>query len=140
MHSESSQIEYKRELPKSPDKLEKEVVSFLNADGGTIYFGIDNEGTVVGVENPDELQLQLKDRIKNNLSIHALDYCKISLEMENDKNVVVLKIDSGWEKTFLCQQIRNDTERLFQTYRQCHGTNDCCADWYALHQEGSQQS
>lgn len=100
MLSESNIIEYKRELPTSSDKLEKEVVSFLNSDGGTIYFGIDDDGNTVGVANPDELQLKLKDRIKNNISSHALDYCSITLENSDDKTIVLLKIESGWEKPF----------------------------------------
>jgi len=72
----------------------------LNSDGGVIYFGIDDDGKVIGIDNPDELQLQLKDRIKNNLSAHALDYCKISLDEKDGKSIVVLTIESGWEKPF----------------------------------------
>ena len=40
--------------------------------GGEIYIGIDNDGTVVGVEDPDAVQLALSDRIKNNIRPETL--------------------------------------------------------------------
>lgn len=47
-------------------ELEKEVVAFLNSnEGGIIYIGIDKIGNIVGIENPDEEQLLLKDRVLN---------------------------------------------------------------------------
>ncbi len=54
------------------DKIEYEVVAFLNSkDGGDIYIGIDDNGEVVGLENVDTIQLQLSDRIKNNITSYA---------------------------------------------------------------------
>ena len=99
MSPESDKTEYKRELP-AADKLEREVIAFLNTDGGKIYFGIDDNGKTTGIADPDELQLKLKDRIKNNISEHALEYCSITVEELNEKHVVVLTILSGWEKPF----------------------------------------
>lgn len=62
---ETNRVELKRELN---DKLEKEVVGFLNYhEGGTIYIGIDDAGNVVGITNEDDTQLMIKDRIKNNI-------------------------------------------------------------------------
>ena len=57
---ENSRIEYKRKLT---DELEKEVVAFLNSDGGVIYIGRDEE-QVYELGNLDELQLKIKDRLK----------------------------------------------------------------------------
>ena len=60
---EGKTTEFKRELTGS---LEKEVVAFLNsAKGVDIYIGVEDDGTVVGVQNPDKFQLAISDRIKN---------------------------------------------------------------------------
>ena len=62
---ESNRVEFKRELN---DSLEKEVVGFLNySEGGEIYIGIADDGTVIGIENADDLQKRIVDRIKNNI-------------------------------------------------------------------------
>ncbi|MBS0308748.1 MAG: ATP-binding protein, partial [Proteobacteria bacterium] len=62
---ESQTREFKRELS---DSLEKEVVAFLNsAMGGDIYIGVADDGSIIGVSNPDALMLAISDRIRNNI-------------------------------------------------------------------------
>ena len=58
---ETNNVELKREIN---DKLEKEVVSFLNSNGGHLFIGVNDDGTAYGVENIDSIQLLVKDRIK----------------------------------------------------------------------------
>lgn len=74
---ENNNIEYKRELA---DSIEKDVVSFLNVHDGEIYIGIADDGTVVGVGDPDAVQLTLSDRIKNNIRPETLGLFDIHTE------------------------------------------------------------
>jgi hypothetical protein len=46
---EGPRTEFKRELPSDPRGVMKTVAAFANGDGGTIVFGIDGEGVVVGL-------------------------------------------------------------------------------------------
>jgi len=62
--TENSRIEFKSKLT---DDLEKEVVAFLNAEGGVVYIGR-NETKIYKLNNIDELQLKIKDRLKHNIS------------------------------------------------------------------------
>ncbi len=81
---ETNRIEFKQELN---DKLEKEVVSFLNyLEGGTIYIGIDNHGEVVSVADADDIQLKVKDRVKNNILPSTLGLFDVICETSHDKN------------------------------------------------------
>jgi len=77
---ESNRIEYKRELT---DNLEREVVAFLNyREGGIIYIGITDSGTLFGVQDIDNVQLKIKDRLKNNILPSCLglfDIIKVSI-------------------------------------------------------------
>ena len=50
---ESSNTEFKREFT---DSILKTVVAFANTDGGCIYIGIEDDGTVVGVADVDDVQ------------------------------------------------------------------------------------
>ncbi len=58
---------------KLTDTLEKEVIAFLNTEGGNIFIEIDDKGNINGVTgNIDLLQRTIKDRIKNNIMPSAL--------------------------------------------------------------------
>lgn len=50
---ETEKVELKRILN---DSLPKEIVAFLNSLDGVIYIGVEDNGTVVGVNNLDETQ------------------------------------------------------------------------------------
>lgn len=95
---ESHRVEYKRSLT---DSLEKEVVAFLNYhEGGIVYIGIESSGKVVGCENPDELQLKIKDRLRYNIEPSCLGLFDIVLEKIEHKNVIKIIIASGREKPY----------------------------------------
>ena len=51
MRIENERLEYKRELT---EVVKKEVIAFANTLGGDIYIGIDDDGSVVGVVEPDD--------------------------------------------------------------------------------------
>ena len=60
--AETEKIELKQ---KFNDSLPKEIVAFLNTDGGTIYIGVNDDGTVCGVENLDESLKKIADILEN---------------------------------------------------------------------------
>ena len=95
---ESNRIEYKSTLN---DKLEREVVAFLNYhEGGMIYIGIDDAGNTVGINDADDVQLKIVDRIKNNILPHTLGLFDVVLESRDDKTVIKIVISSGNEKPY----------------------------------------
>ena len=57
---ETEKVELKRILN---DTLPKEIVAFLNSFDGTIYIGVEDDGTVIGVNNLDETQKRIADII-----------------------------------------------------------------------------
>ena len=62
---EDKRTEFKIKLT---ENIEKEVIAFLNTDGGNIFIGVDDKGNVVGnLNNIDLLQRTIKDRIKDNI-------------------------------------------------------------------------
>ena len=49
--AETEKTELKQKLT---DALTKEMVAFLNTDGGTIYIGVKDDGSICGIEKLDE--------------------------------------------------------------------------------------
>lgn len=108
---ENQHTEFKRILN---DRFEISVVAFLNSkDGGVIYIGMDDDGSVFGVENPDILQKQVADRIKNNIRGECLGLYDIILEKREGKNVVKLVISSGTEKPYYIREKGMTSEGCF---------------------------
>ena len=81
-------IEFKEKLN---EKFEKEIVGFLNtARGGVLYLGVDDDGIPVGIEDIDGAELQIKDRIKNNISPSALGLFEIVTPPPDDHIQIVV--------------------------------------------------
>ena len=86
--NETETIEFKERLN---DKFEKEIVGFLNTTrGGTLYIGVDDNGKPVGVDDIDAVELQIKDRIKNNISPSALGLFEIVTPPSNDHIQIIV--------------------------------------------------
>lgn len=97
-NTETNRIENKELLN---DDFEQEVIAFLNyKEGGIFYVGINKNGQVVGVENTDLTQLQIKDRIKNNIQPSTLGLFDVIVETIEDKEVIKVVISSGTEKPY----------------------------------------
>ena len=96
--TETDNIEYKRQIP---EDIEKAVIAFLNAAGGEIYVGIDDDGNVYGVENYDQTIRGFVDRIKNNITPSAMGLFTVSPKSgENGKVYFIMQIASGLEKPY----------------------------------------
>ena len=96
--TETDNREYKRQIT---EDIEKAVVAFLNAEGGEIYVGIDDNGNVYGVENYDQTILGLVDRIKNNIMPSAMGLFSVSPKLDkNGKTYFIMQIASGLEKPY----------------------------------------
>lgn len=97
-NTETNRIENKEQLN---EDFEQEVIAFLNyKEGGIIYVGIDKNGQVVGMENTDLTQLQIKDRIKNNIQPSTLGLFDVTVETIDNKEVIKVIISSGTEKPY----------------------------------------
>ena len=40
------------------DDIKKEIIAFANCEGGILYIGVQDDGTVLGVGDPDETALR----------------------------------------------------------------------------------
>ena len=109
--TENNRIEYKKQLT---DHLEKEVVSFLNyLGGGVIYIGIEDDGHVVGVDDADQMQLKIKDRIKHNISPSCLGLFDVVEETRNNKSIIKVIVASGQERPYYLKKYGMSSKGAF---------------------------
>lgn len=83
------------------DKLEREVVAFLNyREGGDIYIGVNDDGSPAVLENVDGIMLAIGDRIRNNVQPSALGLYDIVREKYQGETIIHVIISSGPEKPY----------------------------------------
>ncbi|HQC55104.1 MAG TPA: putative DNA binding domain-containing protein [Clostridia bacterium] len=89
---ESNKIELKS---KYNDQLIREIVAFLNADGGKIYIGIEDSGTVIGAEKIDETLRSIADIITTQIEPSASDMVTPEIQVIDGLPVIVVNIKKG---------------------------------------------
>lgn len=72
------------------DNFVREVVSFLNGEGGKIYIGVKDDGTVVGIKGIDEVLKRISDCITDQIEPRPLN--EIKTEVIYDEGVLVLVV------------------------------------------------
>ena len=89
---EGKNIEFKRQYT---DDIKYAVLAFANTDGGTLYIGINDDGSVEGVENPDAVMLQVMNMIRDTIRPDITVAVDCSTELMENKYVVVITIQRG---------------------------------------------
>ena len=103
--TESQNIEYKTIWK---DEYLKWICGFANAQGGTIFIGMDDYGNVVGVNNAKKLLEELPNKITTVLGIVA----DVNLHETDrgDKMRFMAICSSKWRKQWIC--FSQNTSRL----------------------------
>lgn len=70
------------------DEFFRELSAFANSQGGTLYIGVEDDGTIVGVKDAKSLLQDMPNKIKNNLGFLA----DVNLLSEDDKEYIAIHI------------------------------------------------
>jgi predicted HTH transcriptional regulator len=102
-------IEFKRRIS-SAEKIARTIISFANTKGGTILFGVDDDGSIVGVES-EKSEVEL-------IEVAGNEYCDpvihpdITIVPFDGRDVIVCRIDESRTKPhyFLGEHDRSNGE------------------------------
>lgn len=86
----------------------KTVSAFSNYDGGTIYFGIDDDGNIKGLKDVKQACLDIENKINDSISPQP----NYTMEIQNNDQTIKLTVKSGIQKPYLYKSKafkRNDT-------------------------------
>ena len=89
---ENSNTEFKREYT---DSIRKAVVAFANTDGGCIYVGIEDDGTVVGVADVDDVQNRVISLCRDGIQPDVMMFLSCDRTVIEDKDVIRLQVQRG---------------------------------------------
>ena len=88
---------------KYTDVICKEIVSFLNALGGTIVIGAKDDGTVVGLDKIDETFKKISDIITTQIEPNPQDEVNSEIRFEDGKTLIFVNVSKG-TKHIYCQK------------------------------------
>ena len=94
---ENKNTEFKREYS---DKIKYTVVAFANTDGGKIYIGVNDDGSVCGVNDVDGTMLALTNMIRDAIRPDVAMFTECDVETRDDKSVVVLTVHRGTARPY----------------------------------------
>lgn len=91
---ESKALEFKEKVTKT---FLKTVSAFANFGNGTILFGVDDDGTECGIDDPETRRLEVENMINDTISPRP----KYTLEIKKKEKVLELKVYEGKDKPYL---------------------------------------
>ena len=94
---ENKTTEFKREYI---DDIKNTVVAFANTDGGKIYIGINDDGSVKGVEDTDGTMLRVANMIRDVVRPDVTMFTEYAVEAIEDKPVVVITVQRGTARPY----------------------------------------
>jgi len=95
---ENKQVEFKQVIPKNWSEFAETAVSMSNGNGGTILLGVDDNGQVVGVQDP-KVSDSIHDALRN-LCEPAIEP-KIEMQILREKTIGVIQIPEGTAKPYI---------------------------------------
>lgn len=94
---ENKVIEFKREYV---DDIKNIIISFANCDGGTLYIGINDDGSVCGVDNVDDTMLRVTNAVRDAIRPDMTMFIECRNEIMDEKNVVCVFVQRGTARPY----------------------------------------
>ncbi len=94
---ESETIELKEVVV---DDIKKEIIAFANCDGGKLYIGVRDDGVVVGLNDPDEVSLQISNMVRDTIKPDVTMFLHYQTIEEDGKEIVAVDIQRGTDRPY----------------------------------------
>ncbi len=95
--TEGATLELKREYS---EEIKKTVVAFANTAGGVIYLGVNDDGTVRGIEHVDDVLLRVSHAVRNSIKPDVTMFVSYIVEDIEDKPVIKITVQKGSSRPY----------------------------------------
>lgn len=80
--------------------LKKEIVAFANTSGGAIFIGVQDNGTIIGLEHADFVMQQIANSIRDSIKPDVSMFTNIELLLKEDKPYIKISVEQGTKKPY----------------------------------------
>lgn len=82
------------------DDIKKEIIAFANCDGGKLYIGIRDDGTVAGLDDPDGVSLQISNMVRDAIKPDVTMFLHYKTIEEDGKEIVAVEVQRGTDRPY----------------------------------------
>ena len=82
------------------DNIKKEIIAFANCDGGKLYIGVKDDGTVIGVDNADSVSLQISNMVRDTIKPDVTMFVHYETIKINKKEIIAIDIQRGTDRPY----------------------------------------
>ena len=107
------------------DDIKKEIIAFANCDGGKLYIGVQDDGTVSGLHNPNEVALQISNMVRDAIKPDLTMFIHYETMTVDEKKIVAVDIQQGTERPYYIAKkgLRPEGVYVRQGYSSVPATN-----------------
>ena len=107
------------------EDIKKEVIAFANCEGGRLYIGVQDDGTVSGLDNPDETSLQISNMVRDAIKPDLTMFLHYETVTVDGKKIVTVDIQQGTERPYYIAKkgLRPEGVYVRQGYSSVPATN-----------------
>lgn len=82
------------------ENIKKEIIAFANCEGGKLYVGVQDDGTVLGLDNPDEVSLQISNMVRDSIKPDLTMFLHYETLTVDGKKIVAVDVQQGTERPY----------------------------------------
>jgi len=122
MFQESETVELKSAVT---DGIKKEIIAFANCEGGKLIIGVQDDGTVLGLNDPDGSALQVSNMVRDAIKPDLTMFIHYETLDADGKKIVTIDIQQGTERPYYIAKKGLRPEGVFvrQGYSSVPATN-----------------
>ncbi|HOI25707.1 MAG TPA: putative DNA binding domain-containing protein [Caldisericia bacterium] len=101
LEKEDQQNEWKREYT---EEVKKTIIAFANSQGGTLYIGVNNDGSIHGISDIDKLMCQISNSIREAVKPDLTMFVDYQTEYINEKTILKVFVQKGTSSPYYLAQ------------------------------------
>lgn len=94
---ESETVELKEAVV---DDIKKEIIALANCNGGQLYVGVRDDGTVVGLDDPDGVSLQISNMVRDAIKPDVTMFLHYKTIKKDGKDIVAVDVQRGTDRPY----------------------------------------
>jgi len=107
------------------EDIKKEIIAFANCEGGKLYIGVQDDGTVSGLDDPNGASLQISNMVRDAIKPDLTMFLHYETLTVDGKKIVEVDIQQGTERPYYIAKkgLRPEGVYVRQGYSSVPATN-----------------